>query len=218
MPDVTTPSAALSRSRLTGALHPLAALLAATVLTLLGALAPTAALAHDHIVSSDPADGAHLTSAPRAITLTFSDTPLDVSPKVKVTAADGTVVAEGAPTIKDTAATFALPDTVPGGELTVDWRVVSADGHPIEGSFTFTVDSAATGAATATSTAASTSASTTPAATTATPTSNAAAPAASATPTAPASSGIGTGTLLVLLVPIVLIVALAAWLLLRRRR
>src|SRR5699024_10824890 len=32
-----------------------------------------------------------------------------------------------------------LADDLPAGEYSVDWRVVSADGHPISGEFTFTV-------------------------------------------------------------------------------
>jgi copper resistance protein C len=31
----------------------------------------------------------------------------------------------------------------PAGAYTVDWRVTSADGHPISGSFTFTAEAAA---------------------------------------------------------------------------
>lgn len=100
---------------------------------------PTAASAHDQLVSSDPADGASLEAPPEAITLTFSDTPLDVSPQIRVTGPDGAVVADGAPAIEGTAAVLALPDGLPTGRSTVQWRVVSADGHPIEGSFSFDV-------------------------------------------------------------------------------
>ncbi|WP_265522757.1 copper resistance CopC family protein [Oerskovia flava] len=106
----------------------------ATVLTL---AAP--ASAHDRLISSDPADGAELADPPSAITLTFNTEPLDVEPRVIVTDAAGETVAEGAPTMDGTDAVLALPDALPGGAYSVAWRVVSSDGHPIEGTFAFDV-------------------------------------------------------------------------------
>jgi len=119
----------------------LLALLASLALTVV--LATTGALpaqAHDRLVGSEPADGAALDDPPAAIALTFNTEPLDVEPQVVVTDSAGTVVAEGAPTIDGSTATLALDDAALGGDTyAVAWRVVSSDGHPIEGTFTFDV-------------------------------------------------------------------------------
>jgi methionine-rich copper-binding protein CopC len=111
-----------------------AALLAA--LLLLGAPAQ----AHDTLLESDPADGATLETSPEAITLTFSADILDVSPLVRITDEDGEQLAEITPSVDGPVATATLEEPLPAGESTIQWRVVSSDGHPIEGTFTVTVE------------------------------------------------------------------------------
>ena len=107
------------------------------VLAVVGALP---AHAHDRLTGSEPADGSALDAPPAAITLTFNTEPLAVEPQVVVTDPAGTVVAEGAPTIDGTTATLPLDTAaLTGGAYSVAWRVVSSDGHPIEGTFGFTV-------------------------------------------------------------------------------
>ncbi|WP_251152013.1 copper resistance CopC family protein [Cellulosimicrobium sp. Marseille-Q4280] len=119
----------------------LLALLAALALTVV--LATSSALpaqAHDRLVGSDPADGAQLDAPPAAITLSFNTEPLAVEPQVVVTDAAGTVVAEGAPTIDGANASLPLDAAaLTGGTYSVAWRVVSSDGHPIEGTLSFGV-------------------------------------------------------------------------------
>lgn len=191
--------------------------LAASLLALIAGLAlvlglPSAAFAHDRLVSSDPADGAQLDTAPQAITLTFSDTPLDVSPQVRVTGADGTVIADGAPEIDGTTATLPLPNGVPAGRTTVQWRVVSADGHPIEGQFGFDV---AQGSSSSSS--AAPSSSQTPSASSAR-SSAPAAPSTSATSTQKAATGLNPLIVAGIVSALVLAVAIALIVLGRRRR
>lgn len=127
-------------------LSALLALLAAAALTLgltatVTTLTAGPASAHDRLLTSDPADGAQLAAPPAAITLTFNTEPLPVEPQVVVSDSAGTVVTQGAPTIDGSTATFALdPAVALGGDTyTVAWRVVSSDGHPIEGTFAFAV-------------------------------------------------------------------------------
>ncbi|EWS81942.1 copC domain protein [Brachybacterium phenoliresistens] len=107
------------------------------VLLVMGAAAP--AFAHDHLVSSDPEDGAQLEASPEAITLTFSADVMDVSPVVRIVDAQEQTVLEETPTIDGTTATLALDEPLPAGDYTVQWRVVSSDGHPIEGTFAIAV-------------------------------------------------------------------------------
>lgn len=105
---------------------------------LLGLSAP--AQAHDTLLSTDPADGSTLETSPEEITFTFSADILDVSPLVRVSDEAGTEVAEIVPSIDGPTATAALDEPLVAGTYDVQWRVVSSDGHPIEGTLTLTVE------------------------------------------------------------------------------
>lgn len=136
----------LSLRRPLSALPALLALVAAAALALgltaaVTTLTAAPASAHDRMLTSDPADGSQLATPPTAITLTFNTEPLPVEPQVVVSDSAGTVVTQGTPTIEGSTATLALdPAVALGGDTyTVAWRVVSSDGHPIEGTFAFTV-------------------------------------------------------------------------------
>lgn len=111
------------------------------VLAFLGGVSPVAA--HAELESSDPKDGASLASAPAAITFIFGEQILAEGNAVTLTdvTADtrlevGPIVVEG-----DTVS-VAWPDSSPSGEFRAAYRVVSADGHPIDGTVTFTVEQA----------------------------------------------------------------------------
>ena len=125
---------------------PLLALGTALLLALLLAL-PLPAQAHDTLLSSDPEDGASLETSPEAITLTFSADVLAVSPLVRITDESGAQLAEIVPAVDGATATATLEEPLPAGAHTIQWRVVSSDGHPIEGSFTITVAADAPAAA-----------------------------------------------------------------------
>lgn len=116
----------------------LAALFAALLAALLALGAP--AQAHDTLLESDPADGATLETSPEAITLTFSADVLDVSPLVRITDESGEQLAEITPSVDGPVATATLEEPLPAGTSTVQWRVVSSDGHPIEGTYEVTVE------------------------------------------------------------------------------
>ena len=124
----------------------LAALIASALLVLGGALAAAPASAHDELVSTDPAAGAALAQLPEQLTLTFSGELLadEGATEVRVTDAAGTLLASGAPAVAGTVVTLPLdPAAAAGGAVTVLWRVVSSDGHPISGQLDFTVAAAA---------------------------------------------------------------------------
>jgi len=115
----------------------LVVLLAAALAPALGLAVAQPAAAHDRLVSSDPADGAKVDEPPTTLTLVFSAAMLDSGAQVAVTTPDGTTKAQVAVDGEDVVAT--LPADLPGGEWDVAWRVVSSDGHPIEGDLAFTV-------------------------------------------------------------------------------
>lgn len=115
-------------------------LLAATMLS--GAIP---ASAHDVAESSSPAQGATVPTPPEQVSITFNNNPLALGSQIRVNDGAGTNWAEGDVEIVDNVASQKLKEGAPAGIFTVVWRVVSSDSHPIEGSFTFTATSGATG-------------------------------------------------------------------------
>lgn len=99
--------------------------------------APLPALAHDELTASTPASGEALTALPEEVQLTFTNPPSGIGAAVIVTDNTGTSWAEGPVSITNNIATQPLRAGAPAGEYTVQWRVVSADSHPIEGTFRF---------------------------------------------------------------------------------
>ncbi|ACL42487.1 copper resistance protein CopC [Pseudarthrobacter chlorophenolicus] len=97
-----------------------------------------AAQAHDVPETTDPANGSAVRTVPTKIGLTFNHTPLAIGSVVRVEDATGTDQADGPVAIVDNHVTQAVKTSAPEGKYTVVWRVVSSDGHPIEGTFTFT--------------------------------------------------------------------------------
>ncbi|MFG6477092.1 copper resistance protein CopC [Microbacterium sp. P06] len=119
--------------------------LAAGLLTVFAVFAPVSAVsAHDQLVSTDPSADAVLDALPSEITLGFSAELLGDGGAnvVEVTDAAGTALADGPAVVDGTFVTQALTGAA-SGPITVLWRVVSSDGHPISGEFAFTVEGAA---------------------------------------------------------------------------
>ena len=101
------------------------------------------ASAHTSLVSSNPESGAVLNEAPFEVRLKFNEDLLLVSDKnpnrIEVVNGIGQVVSGMA---KVDGAEISTPldlSLEPSGEYTVKYRVVSADGHPVEGEYQFTV-------------------------------------------------------------------------------
>ncbi|MFJ8138835.1 copper resistance CopC/CopD family protein [Streptomyces sp. NPDC096013] len=116
-------------------------LLAPLLLLLLLGTASTAS-AHAALESTDPADGSVLKSAPRTVTLTFSESVALLDDSFRVYDPDNrrvsTSSARHAKGAGDTAS-VTLPGKLGTGTFTVAWRVVSADSHPVSGAFTFSI-------------------------------------------------------------------------------
>lgn len=113
----------------------LVGLLSAVALVLGG----TAASAHDTVLGTAPGDGETLTTAPTQVSVELSAVPQAIGSRMLVTSSDGTVLFDGEPTITDRVASVELPAVANDG-YTVAWRLVSSDGHPIDGTFGFVVD------------------------------------------------------------------------------
>lgn len=130
-------------SRATGARrrhHLVAAALAGLVI---GALAilfgpPAPASAHAALVRTSPAQGSVVTAPPGQIVLTFSESVRLVPGKVRVVGPAGAPVDQGDPVVTGGDLSIAVRADARGTYL-VSYRVVSADGHPIAGAFTYSV-------------------------------------------------------------------------------
>ncbi len=110
-----------------------------------GFVAP--ASAHNVLLSSNPADGAVLQAAPSTVQLTFDQPVQNFEPVVTVLGPDGQRYESGAPQVDSTevsAEVGALPGT---GDYVIAYRVVSADGHPVQGEIRFRLEEVASSAA-----------------------------------------------------------------------
>ena len=116
-------------------------LLAAVLGLGLGFTVVQPAAAHDRLVSADPEDGAKLDTPPSQVVLTFSGDVLPSGAQVIVSTRDGSV--EGEVAVDGAVVTAELPGDLPAGGHDVVWRVVSSDGHPIEGELSYDVAAAA---------------------------------------------------------------------------
>ena len=102
---------------------------------LIALIQPSAAFAHASLVRADPADGVVIADAPRAVRLMFNE---PVAPLVmRLIAPDGKQIE---PKVAAENATISLtPPLLQEGTHVLNWRVVSADGHPVGGALMFSV-------------------------------------------------------------------------------
>lgn len=113
--------------------------IAALVVMLVAVLgAPQAAWAHAELVDTEPGPGETVENPPTAITLTFSEELLDAGADVVVSEPDAEDLTASAPVVDGHLVTVQLA-ALDDGDYEVMWRVVSADGHPVLGSFSFFV-------------------------------------------------------------------------------
>ena len=100
---------------------------------------PSTALAHDGLVTTSPAAGATVTEAPDSLELDFTGEPLPLGTLVAVTGPDGALVSSGEAEIRGTTVVQPIDDDDAAGTYRVQWRSTSSDGHPLSGTFDFTV-------------------------------------------------------------------------------
>lgn len=115
------------------------ALLLAGLLVGLGGwvgLAGTAS-AHNVLRSTTPADGSSVERVPAEVVLTFDAPALAMGTGLVITGPAGPVQSGSARLVDNTVAQSIGPDAS-AGTYTVQWRVTSADGHPVSGTFSFT--------------------------------------------------------------------------------
>ncbi|GHJ17161.1 MULTISPECIES: copper resistance CopC family protein [unclassified Micromonospora] len=114
-----------------------AAVVALVIAALL--LPATPASAHNALQTATPAPDARLTTAPASVTLRFLQRLNPEFTTIVLSDADRRKIPTGAPAVDGTTGTITVDQALPDGTYTVAYRVVSADGHPVQGSYRFTV-------------------------------------------------------------------------------
>jgi copper resistance protein C len=116
-------------------------LIAVLVASLLALVVSTGvAVAHAKLESMTPANGSSMAAPPTQVVLTFNEPVGSNGTQVVVRSPSGKDVATGDAQVIDNKVTQPVGAMVEAGKYRVDARVVSADGHPVivSGSFTVT--------------------------------------------------------------------------------
>lgn len=118
---------------------------------MLGAIAiPALLLAHTALRRSEPASGAHLTEVPRRLVLEFTEVIALATARVILRGPAGDTIPLAALRHSDSTrhgVTAELVGMPRAGAHTVEWTVAGTDGHPVRGTFGFTIDTTAAGLA-----------------------------------------------------------------------
>jgi methionine-rich copper-binding protein CopC len=104
---------------------------------LVATLTAPAASAHATRISADPADGAALAAGPDRVSATFNERLQTTFGAMTVVGPDGNVWSTGEPTVQGAVVSVGLRPLGPVGTYTVNYRVTSADGHVVSGSWSF---------------------------------------------------------------------------------
>ena len=97
------------------------------------------AFAHSHLEGSNPADGEIVTEPLNEIVLEF-DGQIEQGSFIDVKTTKGQAIELQETIIGDGALTGTVAEPLPNDEYQVNWSIISADGHPLEGEFSFTVN------------------------------------------------------------------------------
>ncbi len=111
-------------------------LFAAVVAITLGLSAP--ALAHSKKETTTPADGATVSETPDLIAIGFN-APMRVTMVRLTDGNDNEFPVTRSDNMAPVTTFEAVPDALPAGSYTVEWRGLADDGHAMSGRFSFTV-------------------------------------------------------------------------------
>ena len=102
-------------------------------------ITPVPVEAHAQLVAATPKVSAVLYKSPTAVSLTFDDDLIDLSGsnQIVVKNAKGTIVSIGRTKLSGASVQVVLKPKLPYDRYTVIYQVLSADGHPVSGSYYF---------------------------------------------------------------------------------
>ena len=104
-----------------------------------------AASAHAVRIATDPAADAALTSGPARVSATFNERLQGSFSAMTVVGPDGNLWSTGTPRVQGAVLDTDVMPLGPVGAYTVNYRVTSADGHVVSGSWAFRLTVAGTG-------------------------------------------------------------------------
>ena len=104
----------------------------------IGVFGVTSASAHAELVSMTPAVGSVVTAPPASVTLTFGEDIAAMGSTIVVLAPSGAPVQSGDPTVNGMTIDVGLQSLTETGTYQVNFRVLSADGHIVNDSASFT--------------------------------------------------------------------------------
>lgn len=120
--------------------------LVAVILAIAALMAGSTAVAwaHAFLVSADPAQDSTVAAIPARVTATFNEQMQSEFAAMTVVGPDGALWSDGAPQVQGVAVSVGVRPSGPAGRYTVNYRVTSADGHVVTGSWAFTLATAGT--------------------------------------------------------------------------
>jgi copper resistance protein C len=111
-----------------------------------GALAAAgAASAHATRIATDPVENTELTQSPAKVSAMFSEALQPEFAAMTVVGPDGNLWSTGDPQVDGAVISVDVRPLGPAGTYTVNYRVTSADGHAVSGSWSFSLTAAGTG-------------------------------------------------------------------------
>lgn len=100
------------------------------------------ASAHSVLLATNPVESSKVATPPSSVVLTFNEMPRGEYSDIHVLGPDQARRDSGHVQVLNDTVTENLGGTRPAGTYVVDWRVISADGHPVSGQFSFTASAA----------------------------------------------------------------------------
>ncbi|OLO98591.1 copper resistance protein CopC [Mycolicibacterium porcinum] len=123
----------------------LAAALTGLILATSAMIGAPAASAHAARVAAEPAEGAALNTSPSRVSATFNEALQPAFANMTVVGPDNNLWSEGDPSVAGAVLSVGVRPLGPAGKYTVNYRVTSADGHVVSGSWSFDLTVAGTG-------------------------------------------------------------------------
>jgi len=105
--------------------------------TIGASLTAGAARAHAARVSATPAENATVSAGPAHVSATFNEELQTTFAAMTVVGPDGNLWSSGQPHVQGAVVSVDLKSLGPTGNYTVNYRVTSADGHVVSGSWSF---------------------------------------------------------------------------------
>lgn len=122
---------------MTRAARAAAAILLLMAMALTAALTAASAAAHAVRLSTDPAENAQLTVGPARVSATFNERLQTTFAAMTVVGPDGNLWSSGPPQVQGAVIGVKVRPLGPVGGYTAHYRVTSADGHVVSGSWSF---------------------------------------------------------------------------------